>query len=61
MGSRSVAIACSGGRKFAEAAMVERRPPSLPSDHDAVESVITMRGTGDHDAVEQVITMPWNE
>ncbi len=35
MGSRSVAIGCSGGRKFAEAAMVERRPLSLAGDHDA--------------------------
>jgi hypothetical protein len=33
---------------------------SFLTDHDPVERVITMRGTGDHDAVEWVITMPWN-
>jgi len=47
--------------------MVEGRPTSLRADHDAAESVITIRGTGDHDAgesvltpMERVITMPRN-
>jgi hypothetical protein len=44
----AVAASPSGApeREFAEAAMVERRPPSLAGDHDAVECVIRMAWNG---------------
>ncbi|MGI8423399.1 MAG: hypothetical protein ACR2NO_04715 [Chloroflexota bacterium] len=49
------------GTDVAKETMVEPNAQRRPgSDHDAVEWLITTRGTGDHDAVEWMIMMAWN-